>query len=1269
MRYRMLFLLLPLLLSLGCPPGAQIRPRWMDYSNADTLRSLAATDARAQRDLGLRLLLEEGDGDAGFEALEEAARREASDPLTWLGIAAFNRERGRRDQSMRNMGRAIEAAVAVRERPDWCVSPGLQPTPNAEECRVLAESIEEAIARLLRETNLAGRAELISGLLEQHESQLGFAAAHTLHRALEWEARRAGNGEEAASQLLASGAQLRWRVAGPFGPFPSQSFDVAHPPESDSRLAESYDLGPGRGEQPTWEPELSACSVQLRSPINQTGTWYAEAAVQAEETGPAVVRLWAPSDAAVSVDIGNVEVIRRDGRLDFEPQVSIGEIHLEAGRTLRIRVKIGSESRDPAFNLSLRDAGGNVLRQLDPATAEWGGGARAIEFADPFETMTPRPGEAVSGLRAFVVALFARARSHWTIADEVLHRVDEPAPLVLLLRASTSAATPTVPTSIQEDRMLSDMRDAFEGDPALWRARLVLARQLLSEDAGRDAMDLLQAGLEGHEDLAPLWHELGILARRLGLHTMAEDAFGRALEHDERSCLSLRYLALMFDDVGLTREREEALDRLVACDATTETRADIMARTYRPGGALEELRRLQQVVEYPAGYDEDVANLSLSMGRVEEAAEVIERLSERWPRSMSYVLPLADIAGATGGEDAILERLLPAIERYPWEAGALRRGAAIVGAEREMEGWRVDGLEHVRRYLESGVVYDSPSVYILDRAVYRIFPDMSSLELVHQVTQVLTQEAIGALSEFTTPRGGEVLTLRTIKADGTILEPLSYDPEGTTNLAGVEVGDIVEWEYIVTRGPSRVYPGGLQTPRFYFATADTAMHMSDLTVLVPDGVDVDFVPRGPSPPQPQPVSSGELRGFRFTAERVHSQVREPAMPSINEVFPSIGTVARENSRSLVQSWSDGLIPAMRADWRVRNLVRELRRPGQTEVQLARELYDYVLDHVRHGRGGTPATYTLATGQGDAMLLYVSLLRVAGFEPDIVYAWSLSDDRSGDYLVPGELDHALLRVTLDDEEWWLDIGSRHAPFGYIPAALRGQPGLTADFAATEARLPEESRLDDSVEITIDGSIELDGSLVFQVREQFTGARATEFRGQINRVPEAERSLRAMAILGRQFSGGRASDVEFTGVDDRHVPMALAANVRSTMLGRSEGSDIFIPARLGEGMRYSALAQLSERRTDLVFDEDLHEIVEQRIRVPEGAQIVGLCPESTGEHGTASFSISCTQEGNTLIQRVEIDLPPRRIAPEDYSSFADFLRRFDEGCANESRIVLP
>ncbi len=447
------------------------------------------------------------------------------------------------------------------------------------------------------------------------------------------------------------------------------------------------------------------------------------------------------------------------------------------------------------------------------------------------------------------------------------------------------------------------------------------------------------------------------------------------------------------------------------------------------------------------------------------------------------------------------------------------------------------------------------------------------------------------------------------------------------------------------------------------------MHRSELIVLSPDDLAIDFIPRGPSPPTPQPIELGGLRGMLFAADRVVSQVREPNMPSPSEVFPSIGSVVREDARSAVASWSDGMDRSLRVDWRIRQVVRDLREPAQTELELARACYDYVLEHVQHGRGGAPATFTLATGHGDALLLFATLLRAAGLEPDILYAWNLAADRSGPYLAPGEMGATLVRVELDDETWWLMVGSRHAPFGYLPATLRGQPGLLAGGTPEEVVLPAISPVSDLVETHIEGAINADGTVTADVIERFVGARATEFRTQVSRIPAAERELRGAAMLGHQFAGGVAENVSFDGVDDRHAPIELHASIASRMLIRREEGAILVPTRLSQATRYSGLARLSERRTPLIFDDELHEVVEQVLRLPEGALVERLCESVEQTFGEARFSITCAEREGTLTQRLEIYLPPRRIMPADYQAFADFLQAYDEAASGESRIVLP
>lgn len=1265
-----LLLLLTSLLLGGCPSVVQVRPAWLDLADGDALRALAATDPRAERDLGLRELLVEDAPDRAEETLRHAAERDPGDPLTLLALASLADMHGRRSEAVRLHGRAAAAAAAEGLAPDFCAPAALTPPPSPERCRTTALAIEEVAARAIMATEVTGQPEAARALLDAAGRRLSFPAAHLVHRALEREARRRGEAERAGEELEAAGCVLGFRSAGPFGPHPLQSFDLEHAPERDGSLAERYDLGPGRGEQPTRQPDLSGCEVQLAEPLGRAGTWYGEAAIRASAPGLVDVRLWAPPTAAVAVWIGGVEVLRRDGRSAYEPSVSVARVEVSAEPT-RVLIKLTSEARDPAFSLSLAEVStGRRPEVLDATSGPWPGRGRAVQVGDLLEAFAPQPGEAIAPPRAVMTSFIADARRHGALAEEAMSRVEAGSATLLYLRGDAAGSSPTAPSGVRADRRLSDLQDALERDPQIVGARLAVAARLAGENQLRDAMTLLEEGVALQPSSVDLWLALGSLARRLDLQARARQALERAFELDDRECSALAELAALAAGLHLDRERDAQLERLVACDATSRGLADALARADRLDEALSELRRVQGVTDYPAALDSDIADLEQRAGDRDAALQSYERLAARWPRTDTFQAALADLRGEAEGAEAAREVLERAAALYPWEMSGLRRPAGALGARREIEAYRVDGADHILRYVRSRATYDAPSVYVLDRAVYRVASDLSTIRLVHQIAHVLTQEAVGPLSEFRAPEGAEVLTLRTIKADGRVLEPVELDLEGTTNLAGVEVGDFVEWEYIDWGGPSVVYPGGLVTPRFYFATPDTAMHLTELIVLVPEGIPVEYVPRGPAPPTGEAVRLGGLPGMRFAAERVPSQIREPDMPSPNEVFPSVAAAIGESPEAAVQAWYEGLMTAMREDFRMRDLVRDLRRPGQTEVELARALYGYVLEHVQPGSGGASASYTLAAGRGDPLVLLAALLRTAGLEAEIAYVYTLASDRSGPYPVPAEMTGALVRTVLDDEEWYLSVGSRHAAFGHLPSSYRGQAGMICGPSPRAVTLPAESRVPDLVEVHVEGELGADGGVSLTLHESYLGARAEEMRRDVSRIPAAERAPRGAAMLGAQYPGAIAEDVRFEGVDDRDVPLEVLAGLTSRMLGRREGRSVLLPARLANLVRYSRLAQLSERRTPLVFDVELREVVEQRLRLPPGARVEAPCVGATVESELGRFTVTCSVEGGSvLVHRLELEIEPERVSPEAYPDFAALLQGYDEAAATESRIALP
>ena len=92
--------------------------------------------------------------------------------------------------------------------------------------------------------------------------------------------------------------------------------------------------------------------------------------------------------------------------------------------------------------------------------------------------------------------------------------------------------------------------------------------------------------------------------------------------------------------------------------------------------------------------------------------------------------------------------------------------------------------------------------------------------------------------------------------------------------------------------------------------------------------------------------------------------------------------------------------------------------------------------------------------------------------------------------------------------------------------------------------------------------------------------------------------------------------------------------------------------------------------MVFEADLREEVEERLRLPAGAQVDQLCAGGSAESPVGRYSVTCSvEEGGVLVHRLELTVPPQRIPAELYPDFAAFLRGYDEAAATETRVVMP
>ena len=197
---------------------------------------------------------------------------------------------------------------------------------------------------------------------------------------------------------------------------------------------------------------------------------------------------------------------------------------------------------------------------------------------------------------------------------------------------------------------------------------------------------------------------------------------------------------------------------------------------------------------------------------------------------------------------------------------------------------------------------------------------------------MLTKDGLGKFGEVTIPEGADVLTLRTVKADGTTREPEEIPDKDTVSAPDLEVGDYVEFEYLDRDGPQPAFPGGFLAERFYFASADAPLDRSEYLLIVPEKLELQLDARGPEKvgggravPEPEIHNAAGERHFFYVRRHVPRMIPEAPMDAalLDDWMPSIRAGAGLSFPRYVNYLRERRYRALRLTRELRALASEL----------------------------------------------------------------------------------------------------------------------------------------------------------------------------------------------------------------------------------------------------------------------------------------------------------------------------------------------------------
>jgi hypothetical protein len=1195
--------------------------------------------SRAARE-SLDLLMLHNDPAVAEARLAALLRGAPADPWARMGAALLAR------RALDGAAEVAQLAALVAAAPDHPLSlVALRRLGELTEgSPAQARAVEQAVAPLTTSGRLRGLAAFRARVAR-------LAAAEAL-----------GDLDQLVRLRGENGAVTAYSLAGPFGTL--HAFDLSRPfaPEEGTLPAEA--IAPLQGApRPTRPLTLPDGMVTLEGEPTEGDVHYLAAEVTLERGGRYLAVLGGSTSLRAWLD--GTPLAERRAFSARAPGQLVQPVTLTAGRhVLVLKVTRGGGRASLVASLCREDGAPSDLRAravpVGPLPPAAPGPWPAPGFTPASLAAALEPGGlALSRLLAARDAMTGDLESAKALLEEGLARHPASAPL-RAARGAAHAVDPTQDEQLARGRAEAAWRAALALDPGEAEARLSLADLVRRSDRAADAEPVLAALPEAAARRAPALAVRARVALDRGLAEEAE-ALAEASRAAGGSCEALKLLVDQAGRRNAVAREAELTGELAACRGGKDRLIRLLEQRGDPAAVLEALEPARRARPLSISQALQRSSALAAQGDHAAAARALEPLLAAWPRSAPLLKAAADQlewAGDAAGARAFRERALLS------DGGdlTLRRALALGDGAELLADVAEDGRAALAAYRAAGVKEVAGSALVLDASAVELHRGGALTERVHQIIRVLDQEAVDRYGELSAPGGAQVLALRTLKADGRVLEPEGGEGKGTASLSGLEPGDYVELEYLRSARGSQA-ARMLVADNFYFATPGASMFRSTYLVRAPLGL--GLVADAHHLPAPEVRREGRFEVVRVERVGVPALVPEPASPALPEFAPFLHAGVGGGREAVQLALADAVLERSAATLEVRALAASIRAaagPKAGPEALARAAYTRVRELVV-GNGsslGEEASQVLSRGRGSRLMLLAAALQELGLPARLALLRSPSADQT-DYRIPGPglWSYPVIRLALPDGPRWLDPALRQQPFGALAeraldaeALVLPMPGEPPEVTRTPALNggPDGRLMVLEVKLAADGSAEVRGV------DSYQGALGASAKAGFERLDETARRQAVEQLLARGFRGLRLSELTIDGELDPEAPLAIRWSGTVAGLAHDAGGAVVVDAPLLQLRLGARHVQLAARTTPLLVEASERATLRLTISPPPGQSARAAPPERL-QTPFGSFARSDRVEGGALVREDRLELPRGRVAPADYAAFGAFCGAVD------------
>ncbi len=784
-----------------------------------------------------------------------------------------------------------------------------------------------------------------------------------------------------------------------------------------------------------------------------------------------------------------------------------------------------------------------------------------------------------------------------------------------------------------------------------------------------------------------------------GLRRTALAALEKAYVRRPHSVLLANMVASQRSALGMTSFAREAEDRYSAQrfddNSYLTGRLELALARRDKASTLHYLSRLEKSDPQSLWVYKVAARVHRALGNDERALLSLEQAREIAPEDVGILQSLADLKGRLGKRDEQLALLQEVLRLRPQEVEVRKYVDHIKPPEKPAdEKYAMEKEEFLK--LRHAHADGHPRRTLQDLTVSTVYQNGLSSQFRQVVFQPLTDAAAATSRQYAFQYQADTQRVqlkgaRVYRADGSVDEAVesgeaaANDPSISMYTSArtyyvqfprLEPGDVVELRYriddITPRNEFADYYGDV-----VFMQSDEPVKNAHYVLIAPKGRKLNIDAKVPGLSK-KVETTADSKIYEFQAKNVPPIMPEAGMPPWSEVLGFVH-VSTYSSWDELGKWYWGLVQEqLDLDEDTRKKLKEITKDAKTELEKVKAVYGWVTKNTRYvalefgiyGYKPRRCVQTVNRGWGDCKdkaTVIVTFLRELGIDANLVV---LRTGMRGDFrstlpsLAP--FDHAIAYVPSLD--LYLDGTAEHTGIGELPVMDQASLGLLIlDGKAKLVRLPSPDPKKNVISREVDVRLKKDGAADIELAYEVKGHAAPGFRANF----EAKATLkdRVSQNLGAEFPGIVIPEkgIKTNDLNDVETPVTLKVSGQTPRFARKEGETLSMPVTLN--FRLTALyAALSSRKQDVLIQGFSTRKETVTIKLPPGAKVEALPPDTTHKSNFGSYSVKVVQEGQKVTVTSSLALDVHRVAPKDYAAFRKFCVGADQALSHRL-VVTP